>query len=67
MKKLFFITVVTIIISCKEKVGKTLSEEENTVKVGILHSLTGTMGIPETDCKNASMLPLKKLTFLFLI
>lgn len=61
MKKFLFISALTLIFACKQKDGNTSSENQNTVKVGILHSLTGTMAISETDCKNATMLAIEEI------
>lgn len=62
MKKLLLcITGLALVVSCKQKETKASEEETNTVKVGVLHSLTGTMAISETDCKNATMLAIEEI------
>ena len=62
MKKLLLlITGLTLIVSCKQKQGKATEEKASIIKVGVLHSLTGTMAISETDCKNATMLAIEEI------
>ncbi|GAA3649509.1 urea ABC transporter substrate-binding protein [Flavivirga jejuensis] len=62
MRKLvLFIASLALVFSCKQKEGKASAEEVSTVKVGVLHSLTGTMAISETDCKNATMLAIEEI------
>ena len=54
----FLLSIISLwlfstLISCKE--------DENTVKVGLLHSLTGTMAISEVSVRDAEMLAIKEL------
>ena len=50
---LFSFSIFSTVISCKEP--------EKTVKVGLLHSLTGTMAISEVAVCNAEMLAIKEI------
>ena len=50
---IFLISMFSMVISCKEA--------EKTVKVGLLHSLTGTMAISEVAVCNAEMLAIKEI------
>ncbi|MBO4507446.1 MAG: urea ABC transporter substrate-binding protein [Spirochaetaceae bacterium] len=58
MKKNAFFAAVLILplllTSCKEK-------EENTVKVGLLHSLSGTMAISEVPVRDSELLAIKEI------
>ena len=46
--------LLNVLVSCK-------GESEPTIKVGILHSLSGTMAISETDVKNATLLAIEEI------
>ncbi|MBN8524950.1 MAG: urea ABC transporter substrate-binding protein [Planctomycetes bacterium] len=52
-------TLLTAALTATATLG-TLSAEE-TVKVGVLHSLSGTMAISETSCKDATLLAVKEI------
>ena len=58
MKKNAFFAAVLILplllTSCKEK-------EENTVKIGLLHSLSGTMAISEVPVRDSELLAIKEI------
>ncbi|WP_289040613.1 urea ABC transporter substrate-binding protein [uncultured Zobellia sp.] len=60
MKKVLLCTLLLmLVISCKSK--EESEAESKMVKVGVLHSLTGTMAISETDCKNATLLAIEEI------
>ena len=52
-------TLMTVALTATATLG-TLSAEE-TVKVGVLHSLSGTMAISETSCKDATVLAVEEI------
>ncbi len=52
--------LLALVFSCKEK-KETSNSKEDTIKVGVLHSLSGTMAISETDCKNATILAIEEI------
>ncbi|AWG20575.1 urea ABC transporter substrate-binding protein [Flavobacterium faecale] len=60
MKKLILgFTALVLITSCKKKDDSAATTD--AVKVGVLHSLSGTMAISETDCKNATLLAIEEI------
>ena len=58
MKKFIYLTVIILIslslFGCKKK-------EDKTIKVGLLHSLTGTMAISETPVRDSELLAIKEI------
>ena len=52
-------TLLTVAMTATATIG-TISAEE-TVKVGVLHSLSGTMAISETSCKDATLLAVDEI------
>lgn len=62
MKKIILsLVALSLLFSCKKAETTTPSPEDKTVKVGVLHSLTGTMSISETDCKNATLMAIDEI------
>ncbi|PKH66950.1 urea ABC transporter substrate-binding protein [Flavobacterium sp. ALD4] len=62
MRKIILaLTTLAMLTSCKKTASTESTEEVDTVKVGVLHSLTGTMAISETDCKNATLLAIEEI------
>ena len=53
-------TIRAVALGAIATLGSTLSAEE-TIKLGILHSLSGTMAISETSCKDATVLAIEEL------
>lgn len=47
--------------STKKESGSSSSNSSNTIKVGILHSLSGTMAISETSVRDAELLAIKEI------
>ena len=54
------VTIRALALGAVATLGSALSAEE-TIKLGILHSLSGTMAISETSCKDASVLAIEEL------
>ncbi|WP_278034291.1 urea ABC transporter substrate-binding protein [Flavobacterium nitratireducens] len=54
-------TALALFASCKKNGSSESNEGGETIKVGILHSLSGTMAISETDCKNATLLAIEEI------
>jgi len=52
-------TLLTVAMTATATIG-TISAEE-TVKIGVLHSLSGTMAISETSCKDATLLAVDEI------
>lgn len=53
-------SIRAIALSAIATLGSALSAEE-TIKLGILHSLSGTMAISETSCKDATVLAIEEI------
>jgi len=54
------LTIRAIALGAIATLGGALSAEE-TIKLGILHSLSGTMAISETSCKDATVLAIEEI------
>ena len=54
-------TVRAAVIGTLAALGSAGLAAEDTVKVGILHSLSGTMAISETSCKDASVMAIDEI------
>ena len=54
------LAVAAVVTTMSALTGSSLTAEE-TIKVGILHSLSGTMAISETSCKDASVLAIEEI------
>ncbi|HEY0056353.1 MAG TPA: urea ABC transporter substrate-binding protein [Pedobacter sp.] len=66
MKKSHFVLFLTLIAlgfsSCSStQSASTEDSDSGSVKVGVLHSLSGTMAISETDCKNATLMAIDEI------
>lgn len=62
MKKIILaLTTLALVASCKKSTSTEENEDAKTVKIGVLHSLSGTMAISETDCKNATLLAIEEI------
>ena len=48
--------LLAVLITAGLVVGTAVSAEEETIKVGILHSLSGTMAISETSLKDVILM-----------
>ena len=58
MKKSHLFILLSVLIlgfaSCNSNQSSSTGDSDSgSIKVGVLHSLSGTMAISETDCKNA--------------
>jgi urea transport system substrate-binding protein len=53
-------TIRAVALGAIATLGSALSAEE-TIKLGILHSLSGTMAISETSCKDATVLAIEEI------
>lgn len=64
MKKMLLTALASVLVmsACSEEDGTSApSENDTTVRVGVLQSLTGTMAISEITVKNAEMLAIEEL------
>lgn len=62
MRKIILtLTAVALLASCKKSTSTDNKDEAESIKVGVLHSLSGTMAISETDCKNATLLAIEEI------
>ena len=52
--KVFILLIIVNLLGCKE-------EKNDVIKVGLLHSLTGTMAISETPVRDSELLAIKEI------
>lgn len=57
MKKIYCLVALTLSLA----IAGCGSQEEAVIKVGVLHSLTGTMAISETDVKNSTLMAIEEI------
>jgi len=60
MKKIYYSTVL-IILSLSFFLTGCKKKEQNYIKIGLLHSLTGTMAISETPVRDSELLAIKEI------
>ncbi|MCR5436407.1 MAG: transporter substrate-binding protein [Treponema sp.] len=60
MKKIYYLTVL-IILSLSFFLTGCKKKEQNYIKIGLLHSLTGTMAISETPVRDSELLAIKEI------
>ena len=61
LRRKFMTTLVSVALAASATLGTAFAQTGGTVKVGVLHSLSGTMAISETVLKDVALMAIDEI------
>ena len=61
LRRKFMTTLVSVALAASATLGTAYAQSGGTVKVGVLHSLSGTMAISETVLKDVALMAIDEI------